>query len=112
MRFWVVVLVLTFASSMFMGCNGDSPTNGTNTTTTPATTTVPASADIDVEVVTFGAFVSGQGNLFQVGIEITESGGVATSSCAHINFARLEVFRATGELEERQEFLSIASKEA
>ena len=108
MRFWVVVLVLTFASSMFMGCNGDSPTNGTNTTTTPATNTVPASADIDVEVVTFGAFVSGQGNLFQVGIEITESGGVG----AHINFARLEVFRATGELEERQEFLSIASKEA
>ena len=32
-------------------------------------------------------------------MRITESGGVR----AHINFARLEVFRATGELEERQE---------
>jgi len=30
---------------------------------------------------------------------MTESGGVG----CHINFARLEVFRATGELEERQE---------
>ena len=99
MRFWVVVVALTLSSAMFMGCDGDGPTNRTNTTTTVATTTVPASANIDVEILSFAAVSSGQGNLFQVEIRMTESG----SAGANINFARLEVFRATGELEERQE---------
>ena len=99
MRFQVAVVALTLSSSLFIGCGGDGPTNSTNTTTTPVTTTVPASAVIDVEVLTFGGIISGQGNLFQVGIRMTESGGVG----AHINFARLEIFRVTGELEERRE---------
>jgi hypothetical protein len=92
------VVALALASALLLGCS-DSPTNGTTTTSAPATTTVPASADIDVELLEFGGFLSGQGNLFQVTIRITESGGVG----AHINFARLEIFRATGELEERRE---------
>jgi hypothetical protein len=81
------------------GCNGDSPTNGTTTSSAPATTSIPPMAEISVEVLDFGALVSGQGNLFFVSVRLEESGGVG----ANINFARLEVFRATGELEERQE---------
>jgi len=83
---------------LFVACgDGDTPTNTPPPTTT--STSIPASAKIDVEILSASAASSGQGNLFQVGVRITESGGVG----AHINFARLEVFRATGELEERQE---------
>ena len=56
-------------------------------------------ADIDIEVLNFGAFLNNEGTLFQVEFRLTESAGVG----AHINFARLEVFRATGEFVERKE---------
>lgn len=98
MRSTIVFVALAMSSAMFFAC-GDSPTNGTTTTTTPATTTIPPSADIEVEILGFTGFIGDQGNLFQVGVRLTESGGVG----ARINFARLEVFRATGELEERRE---------
>ena len=89
------VVSVLFLSS----CGGDNPTGGTNTSTTSTTTTVVSMANIDVEVLDIGALVSGQGNLLFVEIRIIESAGLG----ANINFARLEVFRATGELEERAE---------
>jgi hypothetical protein len=90
-----LILSILFLAS----CGGDGPTNGTKTSTTSTTTTVVSRADIDVEILNIGALVSGQGNLLFVEIRITESAGLG----ANINFARLEVFRATGELEERAE---------
>ena len=98
MRFRALIPCLALSSLVVAGC-GDGNTGPDPTTTTVATTSIVSRADIDVEIVSAGAFVSGQGNAFQVGVVLTESGGVG----AHINFARLEVFRATGELEERQE---------
>ncbi len=65
----------------------------------PAPPPPPPRAKIDLEVLNFAAFSSNQGNLFQIEFRLTESAGVG----ARINFARLEVFRATGELEERRE---------
>ena len=95
----VRLLAVVLSSFMLFSCNGDSPTNGTTTTTAPATTTVPASADIDVEILGLGGGTSNQGNLFVVGIRMTESGGGG----ANINFARLEIFTPDGQFLERSE---------
>jgi len=89
--------VLLIASLPLSGCGG----GGTDPTPTTTTTSAPAvsRADISVEVLGFAAVGSGQGNLFAIGLRMTERAGLG----ANINFIRLEVFRATGEFEERQE---------
>lgn len=93
-------LLLLFALALSLAACGDSDGGMTDPTPmTTSTTSIPAQAQIQLEILSAGALVSGQGNAFGVSIRITESGGVG----ANINFARLEVFRATGELEERQE---------
>jgi hypothetical protein len=86
-------LVLTLYS-----CNGDGPTNGT-TTSSSTTSTVRPPASISISIANPRAFVSGGGNAFQFDLTLTESAGTG----ANIDFARLELFRATGELEEVQE---------
>ena len=100
MRSAISLATLTILLAFTTAC-GDS-NSGTTTTPTQTPTpapTQPSQASITVEVLGFGAAGSGQGNLFAIGLRITESAGLGAS----INFVRLEVFRATGEFEERQE---------
>lgn len=82
-----------------LGCNGGN--NGPDTvTTTTSSIAGPSSAKISAEVVDFGLLSSsGSGALFGLQIRLTESAGVG----AHINFFRLDVYRATGEVEESSE---------
>ncbi len=96
------VVTLAFLAAFLVGCSDDTlppvgPSGVTNGTLPPPPP--PPSAVISVEVLDFGGLATGQGNLFFVEFKMTESAGVG----ANINFVRLEVFRATGELEERQE---------
>lgn len=79
-------------------CDGDSPTNGTSMTSTTTTSVMPP-AQISIEISDPAAFSSGMGNLFLFNLTMTESAGTG----ANINFARLELLRATGEVEEVQE---------
>lgn len=79
-------------------CNGDSPTGNTMTTTSTTSTVMPP-AEISIDISDAEAFSSGMGNLFRFNLTMTESAGTG----ANINFARLELLRATGEVEEVQE---------
>ncbi|HSF17498.1 MAG TPA: hypothetical protein VLK65_18285 [Vicinamibacteria bacterium] len=92
-------VTLVFALlALFSGC-GD----GTSTTPTPPPPPppppTPSMANIEVEINNPQAFASGMGNLFTFDLTMRETAGLG----ANINFARLAVFRATGELEEIQE---------
>ena len=99
MRTKILPVMLAFLLALTAGCGGDS--NGSTTTPTPTTTSTPqaSQASVTVQVLGFGALGSDQGNLFAIRLRLTESAGVGVN----INFIRLEVFRATGEFEERQE---------
>lgn len=93
-------LALLSGLFLFVGCGDDGP----GPPPLPTVTELPAPdppprANIDLEVLDFGAFTNGDGNWFQIEFRIAERAGVG----ANINFARLEVFRATGEFEERRE---------
>lgn len=95
-------IVLTFAmvAALLVACSDDSgPTSPGNVIAEPTPPPRPSRADLSLEVLSFGALGSGQGNLFFVEFRMTESAGLG----ANINFFRLEVFRATGEFEERKE---------
>lgn len=94
LKFLVVLVVV-----LFYGCNGDS---GTQPSPTPTTTTTagPSQAQVTLEVVDFALLASqANGALFGLEMKLQESAGLG----CNINFIRLEVFRATGELEERRE---------
>ena len=56
-------------------------------------------AHVDVEVVGAGALASGNGNLLFLELLMKETAGTG----ANINFIRVDIFRATGEFEERAE---------
>ena len=100
MRSHTISVLLVFLLALVAGCNGNG---GSSTSPTPAppppAPPQPMEASIAVDVLGFGGIASGQGNLFGIGLRMTESAGVGVN----INFIRLEVFRATGEFEERQE---------
>ena len=96
---WLLALVVCAGGLLLGGCESSVPPIVGGTTIPPPPPPLPSMANIDLEVLNVAAFTSGEGNLFQIEFQMTESAGVG----AHINFARLEVFRATGELEERQE---------
>ena len=101
MRTKILPVMLAFLLALTAGCGGDSNGSTTTTTPTPTTTSTPqaSQASVTVQVLGFGALGSDQGNLFAIRLRLTESAGVGVN----INFIRLEVFRATGEFEERQE---------
>ena len=84
---------------MFGGCGDDGPPPPPLSPTMPAPPPAPSKADIDLEVLNFGTFENDGGDFFQIEFRLTERAGVG----ANINFARLEVFRATGEFVERNE---------
>jgi hypothetical protein len=89
------------AFSLLIGCGDDGPTTPTPAPMPPAPSPAPtpAAADIDVEVVEAFVLATGQGNLLLMDLKMVESGGLG----ANINFIRVEIFKATGEFEERQE---------
>ena len=95
------LLALVLFSGVFLlaGCGDDGPPPPPLAPTMPAPPPAPSRADLDLEVLGVGTFPNNEGNFFQIEFRMTESAGVGV----HINFARLEVFRATGELEERKE---------
>ena len=95
----LLALVLFSGVFLFAGCGDDGPPPSPLAPPMPAPPPAPSRADIDLELLDFGAFLDGEGTLFQVEFRLTENAGVG----AHINFARLEVFRATGEFVERRE---------
>ena len=100
MKTKILPTMLAALLALAAGC-GDG-NNGSPTTPTPTPTPTPSQpsqASITVQVLGFGAITSGQGNLFGIGLRVTESAGVG----ANINFIRLDVFRATGQFEERKE---------
>ncbi len=98
---WLLAFVLVAGGLLLGGCGSDEPQPPVvgPTMVAPPPPPAPSMANIDLEVLSFGAFSNNEGNFFQIEFRLTESAGVG----AHINFARLEVFRATGELEERKE---------
>jgi hypothetical protein len=100
---WLLAFVLLAGGLLLGGCGSDNPTHpivgGTSVVPPPPLPPPPSIANIDLEVLGVAAFSGNDGNFFQIEFRMTESAGVG----AHINFARLEVFRATGELEERKE---------
>jgi hypothetical protein len=80
------------------GCDdgGTAPTPTTTTTTTAG----PTAGVFLLDVIDFGLLASeSSGSLFGVELRIRETAGVG----GHINYIRLDVLRATGELEERAE---------
>ena len=100
---WLLAFVLVAGGLLLGGCGSDNPTppitGGTSVVVPPPQPPPPSIANIDIEVLGVAAFSGSDGNFFRIEFRMTESAGVG----AHINFARLEVFRATGELEERKE---------
>ena len=99
-REWLLALVLCAGGLLLGGCeSSEPPIPIVGGTMIPPPPPLPSMANIDLEVLNVAAFISDEGNLFQIEFQMTESAGVG----AHINFARLDVFRATGELEERRE---------
>ncbi len=97
-------ILSTLLLMLVIGWSGCSSSDGGSTTAptptpVPPVQTLPASADVDVEILGAGAGTSGQGNAVAFLFEITERGGLG----CNINFIRVDVFRATGEFEERQE---------
>lgn len=94
MRKYLPILVALTALATF-GC-GDSDSG---TSPTPTTSVGPSAANISGTVTNVGVLGTGSGNIVVFDLTLTESAGVG----ANINFIRLEVFRATGEFEERQE---------
>ena len=100
MRTKILPVMLACLLTLAAGCGDGNNSSTTAPTPTPTPTPPqPSQASITVEVLGFGAVASGSGNLFAIGLRLTETAGVG----ANINFIRLEVFRATGEFEERQE---------
>ena len=96
------VLTLAIVAAFLSACGDDNgPTSPGSVIANPPPPPPPrpSRANLSVEVLSFGGVGSGQGNLFFVEFQMTESAGLG----ANINFFRLEVFRATGELEERRE---------
>lgn len=66
----------------------------------PITSPLPqAKGEVEVDVIDAFALVSGQGNLLLMELRMEEKGGLGVK----LNFIRVEVFRATGEFEERRE---------
>jgi len=94
---WTIVFVLMVVIS---GCDGGSSPS-TPTSTPPAATAPPAPSQASITVSASNGLViaSGAGNLVQLSVALRETAGVG----ANINFLRLEIFRATGEFEERTE---------
>ena len=95
---WLLAFVLLAGGLLLGGCGSDEPSTPVVGPTMVAPPP-PAMANIDLVVLSVRAFSNNEGNFFQIEFQLTESAGVGS----HINFARLEVFRATGELEERKE---------
>lgn len=95
------LVALSILSLLAAGCgDGDGPTGGTNTSTTTTTTAGPSAAVILLDVIDFGLLASqGSGALFGLELRMRETAGLG----ANINYIRLDVLRATGELEERSE---------
>jgi hypothetical protein len=92
-------LLVLFLVLAVVGCGGDSGTTPTPTTTTTSVPAGPSAANITLTIIGAGALGSGQGNLVQFQIRLQESAGLG----ANINFIRVDVYRATGQFEERQE---------
>jgi hypothetical protein len=93
------LLIYFLLACLFVGCGDDGPATPTPTPTPAPTPSPPAAAKIKVDVVDAGVLASGQGNLLFMDLKMVESGGLG----ANINFIRVEIFKATGEFEERQE---------
>ena len=95
---WIVVPVLIVSLA---GCGSDSgsTTSSTSPTPSPAPPPAPRMSSIAMEVLDSGWVATNVGNAVGGSVRFTESGGVG----ANINFMRLEVFRATGQFEERVE---------
>jgi hypothetical protein len=94
------ILIVSVLSLAVMGCNGSS--SGTTSPSPTPTTTVPAgpsAANITVTILDAAYVATGGGNAVGFELRITESAGLG----ANINFIRVDVFRATGLFEERQE---------
>jgi hypothetical protein len=97
MAFCGKVAVVLLAVVM-IGCDSTGPDDTTTTTTSTTTTSVPR-ANITLTILGAAAAGSGQGNLVGFEFRLRESAGLG----ANINFVRVDVFRATGQFEERQE---------
>lgn len=83
-----------------LGCNGGGGDGPSNTSTVTTSVAGPSAAIVTMEVVDFGfAGFQGSGALFGLQLRLVESAGLG----ANVNFLRLDVLRATGELEERSE---------
>lgn len=94
-EYLLVMAVFTFA-----GCGSeDSGGSTTPLPSTPVGPTLPAESEISVEVLGAGFVATGQGNATFFQLRMEESAGLG----ANINFIRIELFRATGEFEERSE---------
>ena len=96
---WLLAFALLAGVFLFGGCGDDRPPPPPLGPTMPAPPPAPSRAVIDLDLLEFGVFLNDEGTFFQVEFRLTESAGVG----ANINFARLEVFRATGEFVERKE---------
>ena len=91
----LLVFLLTLSAC---GDKNASPTTPTSTPA-PAPPPAPRRASITLEIMGASAIVTEQGNAVRADLRLVESGGAR----AIINFARLEVYRATGQFEERAE---------
>ena len=92
--------VMLVACLVVAGC-GDGTTTPTEmpTTTTTSAPTGPNQASITTNITNPVVFTEMGVQVFTFDMEINESAGLG----ANINFARLELFRATGEFLERKE---------
>ncbi len=94
----LVVVALVFLVS---GCGGgdNSPSSPTPAAPSATSPTAPSRASVTAAASNGVVLASGSGNLVQLLVALRESGGVG----ANINFFRLDIYRATGEFEERSE---------
>jgi len=94
-----IVVALSILSLLAAGCDDGGGTTPTPTTTT-TTTAGPSAAVILLDVIDFGLLATqSSGALFGLELRMRETAGLG----ANINYIRLDVLRATGELEERSE---------
>lgn len=94
--------LLLIAVVAFAGCGDDGNSNSGSTTPLPSLPmgpTLPSQSEISVEVLGAGFVATGQGNATVFELRMEESAGLG----ANINFIRIDLFRATGEFEERSE---------
>jgi hypothetical protein len=95
-----VHFLVVLAVFLIVGCSSDSSTSPSPTTTsTTPTSSGPSSASITVTIMDAAFVGTNQGNAVGFELRLQESAGLG----ANINYIRVDVYRATGQFEERQE---------